>query len=184
MILFAKRIGDAAQIIKVAFPSIMILFAGQIGNRIEQNMVVDMFGVGVGGDKHLVLITKYSFCKLYTDFMGGLGVCLSGLEALDHMVGQYAAGLAVLLLDPVHSLNGKPGIVGRVDPRDIPLVFCLCRVAYVLYGAVQTDVNIYDLDCGYGVPPLSFSGPVTACSISASFSKCICAISLYFHAST
>ena len=60
-------------------------------DRIENQMVVNMSLVNMGGKYKLVLATQYFFCQLHPDLMGILGGDLSRLKGLDQVAAQVCA---------------------------------------------------------------------------------------------
>ena len=60
-------------------------------DRIEDQMIVNMPFINMGGKYKLVLATQYFFCQLHPDLMGFLGGDLPRLKGLDQVAAQVRA---------------------------------------------------------------------------------------------
>ena len=68
----------------------VVLVVGE-ADRIENQMVVNMSLINMGGKYKLVLATQYFFCQLHSDLMGFLGGDLPRLKGLDQVAAQMRA---------------------------------------------------------------------------------------------
>ena len=62
----------------------VVLVVGE-ADRIEDQMIMNMPLVDMGGKYKLVLATQYFFCQLHPDLMGFLGGDLPRLKGLDQV---------------------------------------------------------------------------------------------------
>lgn len=84
---FAQPVADPAYLMVAALVGMVVLVVGE-ADRIENQMVVNMPLVNMGGKYKLVLATQYFFCQLHPDLMGFLGGDLPRLKGLDQVAAQ------------------------------------------------------------------------------------------------
>lgn len=68
----------------------VVLMVGE-ADRIEDQMIMNMPLINMGGKYKLVLATQYFFCQLQPNLMGFCGRDLSRLKGLDQMAAQVRA---------------------------------------------------------------------------------------------
>ena len=73
-----------------ALVGMVVLVVGE-ADRIENQMVVNMPLINMGGKYKLVLTTQYFFCQLHPDLMGFLCGDFPGLKGLDQVAAQVCA---------------------------------------------------------------------------------------------
>ena len=79
-----------AYLVIAALLRMVVLLVGE-ADRIENQMVVNMPLINVGGKYRLVLATQYFFCQLHPDLMGFLWRYLSRLKSLNQVAAQVRA---------------------------------------------------------------------------------------------
>ena len=79
---FADPVAGAADEVIAPLIGMVVLVVGE-ADRIEDQMVVNMPFVNMGGKYKLVLATQYFFCQLHPDLMGFLWRHLPRLKGLD-----------------------------------------------------------------------------------------------------
>ena len=136
-VLPAQVIGDLPDALVVIPELVAVHFAIHKCNRIEYDMIVQMGFIQVRADCHFVSFSQKPSDKFTPDFMCLLRSYLSGLERLNHMIGQH---MALAIFAPsfpggVHRVAG----IGRVtvESRYIQLVFGLIPVLGVVQKAGQ-----------------------------------------------
>lgn len=95
----AQSVTGSAYLVIAAFVGMVVLVVGE-ADRIENQMVVNMPLVNMGGKYKLVLATQYFFCQLHPNLMCFLGGDLSRLKGLDQVAAQVCAlvdGMAACL---------------------------------------------------------------------------------------
>ena len=68
----------------------VVLMVGE-ADRIEDQMIMNMPLINMGGKYKLVLATQYFFCQLQPNLMGFCGGDLSRLKGLDQVAAQVRA---------------------------------------------------------------------------------------------
>ena len=97
----AKPVGGAADIVIASLVG-MIVFMIRKADRIENQVVMNMIFVYMGGEYKLILAAQYFFCKLHADLMGLLRRDLPRLKGLDQVTAQVCS-----LVDGVAAGPGK-----------------------------------------------------------------------------
>ena len=93
----AQSVAGLAYLMIAVLVGMVVLVIGE-ADRIENQMVVNMSLVNMGGKYKLVLATQYFFCQLHPNLMGFLGGDLPRLKGLDQVAAQVCAlvdGMAV-----------------------------------------------------------------------------------------
>lgn len=80
--LFAYAVTGPADLVITAFVGMVVLVILKT-DCIENQMVMNMIFINMGGKYKLVLSTQYFFCKLHSYFVGFLGGDLPRLKGLD-----------------------------------------------------------------------------------------------------
>ena len=80
----AQPITDPAYLMVAALVGVVVLVVGE-ADRIEDQMIVNMPFINMGGKYKLVLATQYFFCQLHPDLMGFLWRHLPRLKSLDQV---------------------------------------------------------------------------------------------------
>ena len=104
-------------------------------DRIENQMVVNMPLVKMGGKYKLVLATQYFFCKLHPNLMGFLGGNLPRLKGLDQVAAQVGTFVDGRAACPAKLNVGSLG--GAAERGDQQLSICLVGIADVVDGCFQ-----------------------------------------------
>lgn len=112
----------------------IVLVVGE-ADRIENQMVVNMPLVNMGGKYKLVLATQYFFCKLHTNLMGFLGGDLPRLKGLDQVAAQVRALVDGMAASPFKFNVG--GFGGAAEGGHQKLPICLIGVADIVNGRFQ-----------------------------------------------
>lgn len=86
----AQPVTGPAYLMVAALVRVVVLVVGE-ADRIENQMVVNMPLINMGGKYKLVLATQYFFCQLHSNLMGILGGDLSRLKGLDQVAAQMCA---------------------------------------------------------------------------------------------
>ncbi len=85
-----QPVADPAYLVIAALVGMVVLVVGE-ADRIENQMIVNMSLVNVGGKYKLVLATQYFFCQLHPDLMGFLSGDLPRGKGLNQVAGQVCA---------------------------------------------------------------------------------------------
>ena len=112
----------------------VVLVVGE-ADRIENQMVVNMPLINMGGKYKLVLATQYFFCQLHSDLMGILGGDLSRLKGLDQVAAQVCA-----LVDGMAACPFKFNVCGlgnAAEGRYQQLPVRLVGIANIVNGRFQ-----------------------------------------------
>lgn len=80
----AQPITDPAYLMVAALVGVVVLVVGE-ADRIEDQMIVNMPFINMGGKYKLVLATQYFFCQRHPDLMGFLWRHLPRLKSLDQV---------------------------------------------------------------------------------------------------
>ena len=83
----AQPVTGPAYFVIAALVGMVVFVVGET-DRIENQMVVNMSLVNMGGKYKFVLATQYFFCQLHPDLMGILGRDLSRFKGLDQVAAQ------------------------------------------------------------------------------------------------
>ena len=97
----AQLVAGPAYLVIAALVGMIVLVVGK-ADRMENQMVVNMPLVDMGGKYKLVLATQYFFCQLHPDLMGFLGGNLPRFKGLDQVAAQVRT-----LVDGVAAGPGK-----------------------------------------------------------------------------
>ena len=104
-------------------------------NRIENQMVVNMSLINMGGEYKLVLATQYFFCQLHPDLMGFLGGDLSRLKGLDQVAAQVRTLVDGMTACPFKFNVG--GLGGAAEGGHQQLPVRLVRIADIVNRSFQ-----------------------------------------------
>ena len=96
-----KPVAGAAYLMVAPFVGVVMPVIRK-ADRIENQVVMDVIPVYVGGKDKLILAAQYFLCKLHTDLMGFLRRDLTGLKGLDQVAAQVRP-----LVDGVAAGPGK-----------------------------------------------------------------------------
>lgn len=88
--LSAQSVADPAYFVIAALVGMVVFVVGET-DRIENQMVVNIPLVNMGGKYKLVLATQYFFCQLHPNLMGFLWRHLIRLKGLDQVAAQARA---------------------------------------------------------------------------------------------
>ena len=89
-VFFAQPVADPAYLMVAALVGMVVLVVGE-ADRIEDQMIMNMSLINMGGKYKLVLATRYFFCQLQPNLMGFCGGDLSRLKGLDQVAAQVRA---------------------------------------------------------------------------------------------
>lgn len=131
---FAKTVAGTADIVVTPLIGMVVLVIRE-ADRIENQVVMNMPLVYVGGQDKFILAAQDFFCKLLPDLMGFLRRYLPRLKRLDQMAAQVGA-----LVDGMAACPGKFNIrcfggaaIGGY--KEFPI--CFFRVADIVDGRFQ-----------------------------------------------
>ena len=99
----------------------MVVFVVGEADRIENQMVVNMSLVNMGGKYKLVLTTQYFFCQLQPDLMGFLGGDLPRLKGLDQVAAQVRAFVDGMVACPAELNVGGFGGAAEGGHQQLPV---------------------------------------------------------------
>ena len=129
-----KEVGGAADIVITPLVGMIVLVIRK-ADRIENQMVMNMIFVYVGGKYKFILAAQDFFCKLHADLMGLFRRNLPRLKGLDQMTAQVRS-----LVDGMAAGPGKFNIRsfgGTAIGRNKQLSVRLFRVADIVNGCFQ-----------------------------------------------
>ena len=89
-VFFAQPVADPAYLMVAALVGMVVLVVGE-ADRIEDQMIMNMSLINMGGKYKLVLATQYFFCQLQPNLMGFLWRHLPRLKGLDQVAAQVRA---------------------------------------------------------------------------------------------
>ena len=112
----------------------VVLVVGETG-RIENQMVVNMPLVDMGGKYKLVLATQYFFCQLHPDLMGFLDGDLPRLKCLDQVAAQVRTLVDGMAASPAKLNVGGFGGAAEGGHQQFPVR--LVGVADIFNGRFQ-----------------------------------------------
>ena len=130
----AKPVGGAADIVIASLVG-MIVFMIRKADRIENQVVMNMIFVYMGGKYKFILAALDFFCKLHADLMGLFRRNLPRLKGLDQVTAQVRS-----LVDGMAAGPGKFDIRsfgGTAIGRNKQLSVRLFRVADIVNGCFQ-----------------------------------------------
>lgn len=133
-VFLAKPVRSAADIVITPLVG-MIMLVIRKADRIENQVVMNMIFVYVGGKDKLILAAQDFFCKLHADLMGLFRRDLSRLKGLDQVTAQVRS-----LVDGMAAGPGKFDIRsfgGTAIGRNKQLSVRLFRVADIVNGCFQ-----------------------------------------------
>ena len=111
---FAQPVADPAYLMVAALVGMVVLVVGE-ADRIENQMVVNMPLVNMGGKYKLVLATQYFFCQLHPDLMGFLGGDLPRLKGLDQVAAQVRTRVIASAVIAAYSPVKRMQIISVTD---------------------------------------------------------------------
>lgn len=120
--LLTELVTGTADLVVAALIGVVVLVINK-ADRIENQMIVDMPLVDVGGKYILVLTAQYFLRKLYTDFMGFFGGNFSRFKRLNQMAAQVGALVNGLAPCPGNSMSAVSAAQPKEDTRSFPSVF-------------------------------------------------------------
>ena len=97
-----------------------MLMVGE-ADHIENQMVVNMSLVNMGGKYKLVLATQYFFCQLHPDLMGFLGGDLPRLKGRDQVAIQVCAFVDGMAARPAELNVGGFGGASKGGHQQLPV---------------------------------------------------------------
>lgn len=86
----AQPVTGPAYFVIATLIGMVVLMVGE-ADRIEDQMIMNMPLINMGGKYKLVLATQYFFCQLQPNLMGFCGGDLSRLKGLDQVAAQVRA---------------------------------------------------------------------------------------------
>ena len=89
-VFFAQPVADPAYLMVATLVRMVVLVVGE-ADRIENQMIMNMPLINMGGKYKLVLATQYFFCQLHPNLVGFLGGDLPRLKGLDQVAAQVRA---------------------------------------------------------------------------------------------
>ena len=131
---FAKPVRSAADIVITPLVGMIVLVIRK-ADRIENQVVMNMIFVYVGGKYKFILAAQDFFCKLHADLMGLFRRDLSRLKGLDQVAAQVRS-----LVDGVAAGPGTfdiRGFGGAAMGGYKQLSIRLFRVADIVNGCFQ-----------------------------------------------
>ena len=130
----AKPVGGAADIVITPLVG-MIMLVIRKADRIENQVVMNMIFVYVGGKYKFILAAQNFFCKLHADFMGLLRRDLPRLKGLDQVAPQVRSLVNSMAAGPgkfdIRSFGGAA--IGGYKQLSVRLF----RVADIVNGCFQ-----------------------------------------------
>ena len=133
-VFFAKPVRSAADIVITPLVGMIVLMIRK-ADRIENQVVMNMIFVYVGGKDKFILAAQDFFCKFHAYFMGLFRRNLPRLKGLDQMATQVRS-----LVDGMAAGPGKFDIRsfgGTAIGRNKQLSVRLFRVADIVNGCFQ-----------------------------------------------
>ena len=131
---FAEAVAGAADIVVTPLVGMVVLMIRK-ADRIENQMVMNMIFVYMGGKHKLILAAQNFFCKLHTDLMGLFRRDLPRLKGLDQMAAQVCSFVDGVAAGPgkfdIRSFGGAS--IGRYKQLSVRLF----RVADIVNGGFQ-----------------------------------------------
>ena len=133
-VFLAKSVGGAADIVITPFVGMIVLVIRK-ADRIENQVVMNMIFVYVGGKYKLLLAAQDFFCKLHADLMGLFRRDLPRLKGLDQVAAQVRSLVDGMAAGPgkfdVRSFGGAA--IGGYKQLSVRLF----RVADIVNGYFQ-----------------------------------------------
>ena len=133
-VFFAQPVADPAYLMVTALVGMVVLVVGK-ADRIENQMVMSMPLINMGGKYKLVLATQYFFCQLHPDLMGFLWRDLPGLKGLDQVTAQVCALVDGMAACPFKFNVG--GLGGAAEGGHQQLPVRLVRIADIVNRRFQ-----------------------------------------------
>ena len=133
-VFFAKPVRSVADVVIASLIGMIVLVIRK-ADRIENQVVMNMIFVYMGGKYKLVLSAQDFFCKLHADFMGLLRRDLPRLKGLDQVTPQVRSLVNSMAAGPgkfdIRSFGGAA--IGRNKQFSVRLF----RVADIVNGCFQ-----------------------------------------------
>ena len=104
-------------------------------DRIEDQMIVNMPFINMGGKYKLVLATQYFFCQLHPNLMGFLWRHLPRLKSLDQVATQVRALVDGMTAGPFKL--DVSGLGGASEGGHQQFSICLIGIADIVNGRFQ-----------------------------------------------
>ena len=131
---FAKTVAGTADIMLAPLVGMVVLVIRE-ADRIENQVILNVILVYVGGQDKFIFAAQDFYCKLHADFMGLLRRVLPRLKGLDQVAAQVRS-----LVDGVAASPGKfnvRGFGGAAIGGYKQLSVRLFRVADIVNGCFQ-----------------------------------------------
>ena len=133
-VFFAQPVADPAYLMVATLVRMVVLVVGE-ADRIENQMIMNMPLINMGGKYKLVLATQYFFCQLQPNLMGFCGGDLSRLKGLDQVAAQVRALVDGMAACPFKFNVG--GLGGTAKGGHQQLSICLVGIADIVNGRFQ-----------------------------------------------
>ena len=130
----AQTVPGSAYLVVAAFAGMVVLVVGET-DRIENQMVVNMLLVDMGGKYKFVLTTHYFFCQLHPDLVGFLGGDLPRLKGLDQVAAQVCVLVDGMVACPFKFNVSSLGSAAEGGPQQFSI--CLVGIADIVNRRFQ-----------------------------------------------
>ena len=111
------------------------------GNTIDNKVVVDVIGVQVSGNYHLIFCAPHLPCGFQANLVCFVRCDLACGKALIPVIGDILAPFSETALHGDHFVVGV--MLGAIDPGHIHGLVGLVIVFYILNGGVQIFVQVF-----------------------------------------
>ena len=117
----AQSVAGPAYLVIAAFVGMVVLVVGKT-DRIEDQMIMNMSLINMGGKYKLALATQYFFCQLHPNLMGFLGRDLPRLKGLDQVATQVCAFVDGMAACPFKFNVAVSAVQPKEDTSSFPSV--------------------------------------------------------------
>lgn len=133
-VFFAQPVADPAYLMVAALVGMVVLVVGE-ADRIEDQMIMNMSLINMGGKYKLVLATQYFFYQLHPDLMGFRSGDLPRLKGLDQVATQVCAFVDGMAACPAELNVGGFGGAAEGGHQQLPVGFV--GIADIVNGRFQ-----------------------------------------------
>ena len=130
----AQSVAGSAYLVIAALVGMVVLVVGE-ADRIEDQIIMNMSFINMGGKYKLVLTTQYFFCQLHPDLMCFLWRHLTRLKGLDQVAAQVHALVDGMAACPFKFNVGGLSSAAEGGHQQLPVR--LVRVADIVNGRFQ-----------------------------------------------
>ena len=133
-VFFAQAVAGPAYRMITVLVGMVVLVVGE-ADRIEDQIIMNMSFINMGGKYKLVLTTQYFFCQLHPNLMGLIWQHLPRLKGLDQVAAQVRAFVNGMAACPFKFNVG--GLGGTAKGGHQQLSICLVGIADIVNGRFQ-----------------------------------------------